>query len=54
MQKICDMSLSPKTIKDRTSRMAEEITKQQIKDVNSAVPTLLPAISLKTIVILNK
>ena len=37
MQKIRDMPLSAKTVKDRTSRMAEDITKQQIKDINFAV-----------------
>ena len=35
-QKIHDMPLSAKTIKDKTSRIAENITKQQIKDINSA------------------
>ena len=37
LQKIRDMPLSAKTVKDRTSRMADDITKQQIKDINSAV-----------------
>ena len=31
------MALSAKTVKERTSRMAEDINKLQIKDVNSAV-----------------
>ena len=31
------MPLSAKTIQDRTSKMAQDITKQQIKDINSAV-----------------
>ena len=30
------MSLSAKTVKDRIIKMAENITKQQIKDINSA------------------
>lgn len=37
MQKIKDMPLSAKTVKDRTIKMAEDVTKQQIKDINSAV-----------------
>ena len=37
MQKIHDMPLSAKTVQDRTSKMAQDITKQQIKDINSAV-----------------
>ncbi|XP_076805287.1 general transcription factor II-I repeat domain-containing protein 2B-like [Clavelina lepadiformis] len=37
VQKIRDMPLSAKTVQDRTSRMAEDISKQQIKDINSAV-----------------
>ena len=37
VQKIRYMPLSAKTVKDRTSRMAEDITKQQIKDIYSAV-----------------
>ena len=37
MQKIRDMPLSAKTVQDRTSKMAQDITKQQIKDINSAV-----------------
>ncbi|KAJ4939175.1 hypothetical protein JOQ06_028635 [Pogonophryne albipinna] len=31
------MPLSAKTVKDRTIKMAEDITRQQIKDINSAV-----------------
>ena len=31
------MALSAKTVKDRTIKMAEDITRQQIKDINSAV-----------------
>ena len=37
MQKIRDMPLSAKTVQDRTSKMAQDITKQQIKDINSTV-----------------
>ena len=37
MQKIRDMPLSAKTVQDRTSKMAQDITKQQIKGINSAV-----------------
>ena len=37
VQKIRDMPLSAKTVQDRTSKMAQDITKQQIKDINSAV-----------------
>ena len=37
LQKIRDMPLSAKTVKDRTCRMADDITKEQIKDINSAV-----------------
>uniref|UniRef100_A0A8D2J826 Uncharacterized protein n=1 Tax=Varanus komodoensis TaxID=61221 RepID=A0A8D2J826_VARKO len=37
VQKIRDMPLSAKTVKDRTIQMAENITRQQIKDINSAV-----------------
>ena len=37
VQKIRDMPLSAKTVKDRTIKMAEDITRQQIKDINSAV-----------------
>ncbi|XP_039186129.1 general transcription factor II-I repeat domain-containing protein 2-like [Crotalus tigris] len=37
VQKIRDMPLSAKTVKDRTVEMAENITRQQIKDINSAV-----------------
>ena len=37
MQKIRDMPLSAKLVQDRTSKMAQDITKQQIKDINSAV-----------------
>ncbi|XP_044275526.1 general transcription factor II-I repeat domain-containing protein 2A-like [Varanus komodoensis] len=37
VQKIRDMPLSAKTVKDRTIKMAENITRQQIKDINSAV-----------------
>ena len=37
VQKIRDMPLSAKTVKDGISRMAEDITKQQIKDINSAL-----------------
>ncbi|XP_015684326.1 general transcription factor II-I repeat domain-containing protein 2B-like [Protobothrops mucrosquamatus] len=36
VQKIRDMPLSAKTVKDRTIKMAENITGQQIKDINSA------------------
>ena len=36
VQKIRQMPLSGKTVKDRTIKMAENITKQQIKDINSA------------------
>lgn len=35
VQKIREMSLSAKTVKDRTIKMAENITKQQIKDINA-------------------
>lgn len=31
------MPLSAKTVKDRTKKMTENITGQQIKDINSAV-----------------
>ena len=37
VQKIRDMPLSAKTVQDRTSKMAQDITKQQIKDINSTV-----------------
>ncbi|KAM3841446.1 general transcription factor II-I repeat domain-containing protein 2-like [Vipera latastei] len=37
VQRIRDMPLSAKTVKDRTIDMAENITRQQIKDINSAV-----------------
>ncbi|XP_059835935.1 general transcription factor II-I repeat domain-containing protein 2A-like [Hypanus sabinus] len=37
VQKIRHMPLSAKTVKDRTIKMAEDITRQQIKDINSAV-----------------
>ena len=37
VQKIPDMPLSAKTVKDRSDKMVEDITKQQIKDINSAV-----------------
>ena len=37
MQKIYDMSLSAETVKERISRMTEDITNLQIKDLNSAV-----------------
>lgn len=37
VQKIRDMALTAKTVKDRTIRMAEDITRQQIKDINKAV-----------------
>ena len=37
VQKIWDMLLSAKTVKDRTIKMAADITRQQIKDINSAV-----------------
>ena len=37
VQKIRDMPLSAKTVQDRTSKLAQDITKQQIKDINSAV-----------------
>ncbi|XP_059819303.1 general transcription factor II-I repeat domain-containing protein 2-like [Hypanus sabinus] len=37
VQKIRDMPLSAKTVKDRTIKMAEDITSQQIEDINSAV-----------------
>ena len=37
VQKIRDMPLSAKTVKDRTIKMAEDITGQQIRDINSAV-----------------
>ena len=33
---ISEMPLTAKTVKDRTIKMAENITKQQIKDINSA------------------
>ena len=36
VQKIREMPLSAKTVRDRTIKMAENITKQQIKDINSA------------------
>ena len=36
VQKIREMPLSVKTVKDKTIKMAENITKQQIKDINSA------------------
>ena len=31
------MTLTAKSVQDRTSRKAEDISKQQIKDINSAV-----------------
>ena len=37
VQKIREMPLSAKTVKYRTIKMEENITKQQIKDINSAV-----------------
>lgn len=37
VQKIRDMPLSAKTVKDRTKKMAKNITRQQIKDIKSAV-----------------
>ncbi|XP_069460653.1 general transcription factor II-I repeat domain-containing protein 2-like [Ambystoma mexicanum] len=37
VQKIKDMPLSAKTVKDRTLKMAENISKQQIQDISSAV-----------------
>ncbi|KAM4706621.1 general transcription factor II-I repeat domain-containing protein 2-like [Discoglossus pictus] len=37
VQKIKDMPLSAKTVKNRTLKMAENISKQQIQDINSAV-----------------
>ena len=36
VQKIREIPLSAKTVKDRTIKMAENITKQQIKDINLA------------------
>ena len=36
IQKIKDMPLSAKTVKDRTIRMATNISSQQISDINSA------------------
>jgi hypothetical protein len=36
VQKIKDMPLSAKTVKDRTIKMSENITSQQINDINSA------------------
>ncbi|CAL9687262.1 unnamed protein product [Knipowitschia caucasica] len=36
VQKIREMPLSAGTVKDRTIKMAENVTKQQIKDINSA------------------
>ena len=36
VQKIREMPFFAKTVKDRTIKMAENITKQQIKDINSA------------------
>lgn len=36
VQKIRDMPLSAKTVKDRTIKMAANITSQQIEDINSA------------------
>ncbi|XP_060788258.1 general transcription factor II-I repeat domain-containing protein 2-like [Neoarius graeffei] len=36
IQKIKDMPLSAKTVKDRANKMANNITDQQIKDINSA------------------
>ena len=41
VQKIREMPLSAKTVKDRTIKMAENITKQQIKDINSAAAYLI-------------
>ncbi|XP_039204226.1 uncharacterized protein LOC120310168 isoform X16 [Crotalus tigris] len=37
VQKIRDMPLSAKTVKDRTIKMSENITRLQINDINSAV-----------------
>ncbi|KAM3848390.1 general transcription factor II-I repeat domain-containing protein 2-like [Vipera latastei] len=37
VQKIRDMPLSVKTLRDRIIKMSENITRQQIKDINSAV-----------------
>lgn len=37
VQKIGDMPLSAKTVKDGTIKMAENFTRQQIKDISSAV-----------------
>ncbi|KAI5088835.1 general transcription factor II-I repeat domain-containing protein 2-like, partial [Silurus meridionalis] len=37
VQKIRDMPLSAKSVKDRTIKMAKNVTRQQIKDINSAV-----------------
>ena len=36
IQKIKDMPLSAKTVKERAIKMANNITDQQIKDINSA------------------
>lgn len=41
VQKIREMPLSAKTVKDRAIKMAENITKQQIKDINSAPAFLI-------------
>ncbi|KAM9717454.1 general transcription factor II-I repeat domain-containing protein 2A-like isoform 1-T1 [Menidia menidia] len=37
LQKIKDMPLSAKTVQDRTVKMAENVTRQQIEDINSAL-----------------
>lgn len=51
--KIRDMPLSAKTVKDRTIKMAENITRQQIKDINSVTYSIACDES-KDEVILNK
>ncbi|XP_066471497.1 protein FAM200C-like isoform X2 [Tiliqua scincoides] len=47
VQKIRDMPLSAKTVKDRTLKMAENITRQQIKDINSAVAYSIACVESK-------
>ena len=52
---IRDMPLSAKTVQDGTSKMAQDITKQQINDINSAVAYSIACDeSIKTKAILNK
>ncbi|XP_072893486.1 general transcription factor II-I repeat domain-containing protein 2-like [Hemitrygon akajei] len=47
VQKIRDMPLSAKTVTDRTIKMAEDITRQQIKDINSAVAYSIACVESK-------